>query len=253
MEGVEEVKPCAIALPALIAFCAVQGCAPIYETRTSLVVSRQPIAAGDRLVVQRRAVLTSTNLDGEEVVVRVVEHKGCRQQVVERRVVEERIERELDKPIFGLEVTAAASVPVAMLAAAAIDNGDSSSDGATGEHFDVGLEPVFGGAVLVLGGVALTAVIVDALAARDETKRRTETHPIGFVMVDCGASPASGVPVELVLSDGSRHGKKTDASGVARIGIATNRPNLVVDIVVAGKLAARFLVPSDTTSGTEPP
>ena len=243
MEGVEEVKPCAIALPALIAFCAVQGCAPIYETRTSLVVSRQPIAAGDRLVVQRRAVLTSTNLDGEEVVVRVVE----------RRVVEERIERELDKPIFGLEVTAAASVPVAMLAAAAIDNGDSSSDGATGEHFDVGLEPVFGGAVLVLGGVALTAVIVDALAARDETKRRTETHPIGFVMVDCGASPASGVPVELVLSDGSRHGKKTDASGVARIGIATNRPNLVVDIVVAGKLAARFLVPSDTTSGTEPP
>jgi hypothetical protein len=248
-----DVKSCAIALPALsalFAFCAVQGCAPIYETRSSLVVSRETRAAGKAPVVQRRAVLTRANLDGEEVVVTIVEHGSCLRQIVERRVIEDRIEREVDKPIFALEVTAAASVPVAMIAAAAIESGDSSSDGATEDGS--GYEPIAGGALLVLTGVALTAVIVDALAARDETKRRIETHPIGFAAVDCRASPTSGVPVALVLADGSRLDGKTDASGVARIGIATNEPKWV-DIVVAGKLAGRLFIGDETTSQGPPP
>jgi len=245
-----DVGLCAIALPALFAFCAVQGCAPVYETRTSLVVSRKTIAAGNSAVVQRLPVVTRANLDGEEVVVSIVEQKSCRQQVTERRVVEDRIERELDKPIFALEVTAAASVPVAMLAAAAIEGGDSASDGATEDGGDY--QSLTGGALLVLFGVAVTAVTVDALAARDETKRRTETHPIGFAAVDCGASPANGIPVELVLPDGSRFDGKTDASGVARIGIPMNGPNWV-DIVVAGKLAGRFLLGDDTAARRQDP
>jgi hypothetical protein len=245
-----DVKPCAVALPALVAFCAVQGCAPIYETRSSLVVSRETRAAGKAPLVQRRAVLTRANLDGEEVVVTIVEHRSCRRQVVERRVVEDRIEREVDKPIFALEITAAASVPVAMLVAAAIEGDDTSSGGGTEDGSDY--DQITGGALLAITGVALTAVIVDALAARDETKRRIETHPIGFAAVDCGASPTSGVPVELVLADGSSLDAKTDASGVARIGIATNEPKWV-DIVVAGKLAGRLFIGDETTSQGPPP
>ena len=244
------MKPCAIARSAFFTFYAVQGCAPIYETRTTLVVSRQPVVAGNSPAVQRRTVVTGTTLDRDEVVVRVIERKICGRQIFERRVVEDRTERELDKPIFALEVTAAASLPVLALAEAAVDGGDSSNDSAAEDDYDR-LAPVAGGALLVISGVALTAVIVDALAARDETKRRIETHLIGFAGEDCGASPAKGVPVELVLPDRFRLISKTDANGLARIRVAMDRPSWVA-VVVDGKRAGHFFI-GHTSSQEQPP
>jgi hypothetical protein len=208
------------------------------------------MAAERSPVVERRSVLTRATLEGEEAIVTIVERKICRRQVVERRVVEDRIEREVDKPIFALELTAAASVPVAMAVAAAIDSSDTSRDGAT--ENTSGYEPIVGGIVLALEGIALTAVIVDALAARDKTERRTETHPIGSPLVDCGTSPANGIPVELVLSDGSRTSGRTDASGIARIGIATNAREWM-DVVVAGKHIGRVAPRGGTASRERPP
>jgi hypothetical protein len=171
-------------------------------------------------------------IEGGDVVVRIVERRSCRRQIVERRIVEDRIEREIDKPIFALEVAAAASLPVAIAVAAVFESGDNSSGGAAEEGGDYEAET--GGVLLALNGIALAAVIVDALAARDKVQRRTETRPIGSPVVDCGASPAKGMPVELVLPDGSRMSGRTDASGVARIGIATDQRGWI-DVVVAGK------------------
>jgi hypothetical protein len=189
------------ALAALLGFSGFPACAPVYESRTSVVVSRETIIGAKSAPILREVVPASAKLDGDFVVVRIVERRSCWRQVAEQRVVEDRIERELDTPIFALEVAAAATPLVLLVAGASDAAGNSRRETPEGP----GIPPeVAAGAVLVLAGVALTGAIVDGFAARDDTKRRTETGPIGLALVSCGVGPANSTPVELVLPDGSR-------------------------------------------------
>lgn len=173
---------------------------------------------GDRAV--------STKLEGDTLVVTVTDPKECRDATSTPRDAVVTRTRTLEQPtVQTINLVAAGALAAGGIATLALTDG-ANCHGGDGTCTDkqrqdyVTANTAAGVGLLALAAVPAAGFVINALRARDETKR----EPIDPLTDDgkwksCGTIPAAGTHVALRAGAG-RQGATTDATGVARIPLA---------------------------------
>lgn len=205
----------------LVACGASLGCAPIIEERRSAILSRESVVLEpQRDPVLSRGTVTASVL-WNDVLVFVESHEICTEQLVEQRVITERVERRPHPWVLGFEVTGLAAATATAVGGLVVEGVSTPPQGDR-----IGPDPAifvaFWGAMAMLPFGVVT--IVEQFKYSDRTAKQVETASTGERRAPCPAMPGSETRPPsrrafLRLRDGSARTAVVDRGGTARFEI----------------------------------
>jgi len=212
------------------------GCVSVTEQHTETVLSRQRYELTPRRQETADAVLIDTKWERGQLVLRVVRRWGYQADVAERQTVDKKTVRTPDSwaPAIVAGVASVAAIGT-MVVAEERKSACTPAGMDAGCGFGAGLVETAAAGGLILGGAAL---LINLAMAADQHKVETRDVTTGATTSRPAFGAASAARVTVRWADGTELSATTDAEGVARIAIPSERADAhasPADLLVDGR------------------